>query len=479
MHEIDSRCMPQRPAVIITYKMKPRALRAIIIILTCLSLAAIVLALWPGMTPVSMCAGLAVAAAMILIARARCPWYGGVAAMVTAFAATLSLAAVALNINYFTVASGGTLADPVFHNYDAMRDWAWACNIAWGDPLPDYIYYFAPQGRAYAWLMLIFGRSIAVPLVFISLCYTATVIMTGAVTWRLTASKRAATVAVAMCALMCYLLAHSAVLLKDCPVTLAWALMAWFMAAMCRNSRLGVADWAAIVMAAFLLMLFRPNGLLMFIVPFVLMLPAMPRRRRVIIPALIVAAVALRYVSSSADIVKSIAFTTMSDDTTAMVLSNQYTAPLDRLTGNYTALPFYIKLLWLPVTVGLLFLLPFPWNFGRDMIFGPAEAVAHFGFFWYFAGLLVVFYLFSRKRPAGIPLFWMTTAGVALYIFIAYVTGGRVSRYCLPLLPLLLPAAATTLSGSYRRPALWRWIGCSGACIAAALVLAHNLQSAS
>lgn len=459
--------------------MKPRALRANITILTCLSLAAIVLALRPGMSVMSMCVGLAIAGAMILIARARCVWFGEAAATVTALAATISLSAVAININYFTVASGGTLANPVLQNYDAMRDWAWACNIAWGDALPDYIYYYAPAGRVYAWLMLVFGRSIGVPLVFISLCYTATVIMTGAVTWRLTASKRTANVAVVMCAVMCYLLAHSAVLLKDCPVTLAWALMAWFMAAMCSERRLGAADWIAIALAGALLMLFRPNGLLMLIVPFVVMLPAMSRRHRLTVPALVVVAVALRYVSWSADIVNSIAHTAMADDTTAMILTNQYTAPLDNITGDYPLLPFYIKLLWLPVTVGLLFLLPFPWNFGRDMIFGPAESVAHFGFFWYIAGILVAYYLFSRQRPAGQAMFLMTIAGVVLYVFIAYVTGGRVSRYCLPLLPMLLPPAAATLDVCYRRPTLWRWMGCSGACIAAALILAHNLQSAS
>lgn len=67
--------------------------------------------------------------------------------------------------------------------------------------------------------------------------------------------------------------------------------------------------------------------------------------------------------------------------------------------------------------------------------------------------------------------------GVVLTAGIALMTSGRVSRYCLPLLPLLLPAAASAVVYARRERSLQIWMGVFVALMVPGLVICYKLQT--
>ena len=72
----------------------------------------------------------------------------------------------------------------------------------------------------------------------------------------------------------------------------------------------------------------------------------------------------------------------------------------------------------------------------------------------------------------------MVLWGVALTLITAYSDAGRASRYCLPLLPLLLPAAAQTALLDRRRRPLHVWLAIFTIILAATLAVCHHLHTA-
>lgn len=391
--------------------------------------------------------------------------------------ATLSVILVIINANYFTAAAGRTAADPLLLNFDAMRDWTWGCSLAYGDPAPD-----APvSGMSYitAGILWLFGRSIAYPIFFVSLCYAVAIVMIGSIGFRLTGRRETGTATMAIGATMCFLLAHSSVLVKDIPVTCMFAIIIDRMVDVYgRKSGFRPADAAILIPVLALLLLMRHNMSFMLATGCLLFMIGSNRRTSahmivLALAALIGGQIVNRLVMPSPDDIMN---TITADECALMILPDDSTRPWDNITGDYTTLPFYIKLMWLPVSVAIQFLLPFPWGFERHVCFGPGVAVAHISYFWYLAGGLILYWIFAcaYKAPRNRQL--LIVWGVILTVITAYMSSGRIARYCLPYLPLLLPAAAMVLLDCRRRRSLWIWLAVFSALMLAALLICHSMQ---
>lgn len=417
-------------------------------------------------------------AAVVVCSRCFMEWMPTSGSVVLLVLGTLSLCGDIINVNYYAVAHGAVVAYPVLENFDAWRDWSWACTFVYGDPAPDtYVRCFSYVVAALLWL---FGRSIAVPIIFCSLCYLCAVALTGAIAWRLTRNRAIATTALVMAGVMCFLFAQSTILIKDCPVTLCFAVVIYMMVKWTEaDSKCRVVDFAILFLAIVMLGLLRVNALSMIAVVVLAMAFVMKAPRRMMAAGVIVFCLLWYWIVNNVLLPKtiSIMLTVQSDPSALMILPNTYAAPLERLTGDYTALPFYTKILFLPLTTAVQALLPFPWNFSRDMIFGPVEAVAHFGFPWYFVQALILYWLATMLRNAARPMQIVVFAGVAFTVATAYITSGRIARYCLPYLPMLIPAAASALVVCRKKRSLWIWLGIFTLILAVTLVICYNLQN--
>lgn len=426
--------------------------------------------------------GLSVVAYAVIIAVALCVLRASgidsaTTRIITLISSTLSVALAIVNINYFTAAVGHTAADPVLQNFDAMRDWTWACHLVFGDPEPDLFI----SGMSYmtAGILWAFGRSIAYPIFFVSLCYAISIVMIGSIAYKLTDRREVGTIAMAVGAMMCFLLAHSSVLVKDLPVTCMFAITIHRIVCIYRQHRsFTFKDLAILTPTLALLLLARHNMAFMLTIGCLLFMVDANRRTR--LSLVILAGVALiggqivnRMIMPSPD---NIINTISAEKCALMILHDDTTRPWDNIVGDYTQLPFYIKVLWLPISVAIQFLLPFPWGFERHMCFGPGVAIAHFSYFWYAAGALILYWIFACARKAPRSQQLLIAWGVMLTIITAYMSSGRIARYCLPYLPLLLPAAAIVIADCRQRRSLWIWLGIFTTLLTAALIICYSMQ---
>jgi len=141
--------------------------------------------------------------------------------------------------------------------------------------------------------------------------------------------------------------------------------------------------------------------------------------------------------------------------------------PYLRLIGPYFYFSYWKRALYLPVTLTVQFLIPFPWG-GH----GLYESLRRFQWGWYAIGGLSMFYFlfiaWRRREGIGAWAWWPLLAMVIL----AYLSAGSVSRYAGIFEAMMIPMAVSTIAtvsrGKHRRALLW-W--CIGFVIVLALLL--------
>ena len=118
---------------------------------------------------------------------------------------------------------------------------------------------------------------------------------------------------------------------------------------------------------------------------------------------------------------------------------------------NYRALldyyylysPFH-RVLMLPLTSTVQFMIPFPWRAGEDSTL--ANFICRITYGWYLlGGISLFYYLFMgwrRNENMGAWPLWPA----AVFVALAYVMAGTVNRYLLPVEPMFVPVAVYVLS---------------------------------
>lgn len=399
----------------------------------------------------------------------------------------LVVSGILVNINYFTEVSGGSYAYPVLQNTDSNADWVQAMHRLYGDAKPDAR--FMGRIRNYSYVVeffcWVFGRDIGMPMLFNALCYAFSLILIGGIAWQLSESRRMATIAMACAALMCYMMVQATVLLKDSMVVAAMSAIALAWARMGRQRKFDALDFWLLAIGIGIIGFVRANMLLMVGAgALIFALRGIPGRRPVrswldaryawVFLAVVAVFIATRIVFPHTP---QVAENIEVHHNTGVFVHHQYVAPWDdMLADDYEDMSIGRRLLWLPASVVVQFLIPFPWNFARDMVFGPTECVAHFGYFWYFAGALFLYWLFAAWKESPESLRRLAVWAILLTAVTAYMTSGRVSRYCLPFLPMILPASAWVLDRCAACRSLWIWLAVFAAFLAPTLIVCHHLQ---
>ena len=129
------------------------------------------------------------------------------------------------------------------------------------------------------------------------------------------------------------------------------------------------------------------------------------------------------------------------------------------MLGGYAFLGVWQKLLWLPVTCAVQYLIPLPWNALNDLPMGYTLAYAHQGWIWYLIGGAALYYLVYtswrnlRHELLGRYMIW----AAARFIGIAWLFGGTVSRYILPFMPVFVAGALYSLLNDRHKQSFCRF----------------------
>lgn len=333
----------------------------------------------PGVPPMAFAGFAGITAAALAVYGFLCGGASRLGAYVLLGAATLLSIGIVVNVNYFTIGSGGTDAAPVLYNSDAWRTWNDALFHldAGGEAIPPT---YGMYGGIIAVVMSLTGISVTAGLMVSMAATLMSILCSGIIAWRLIADRRIAAVSMACCAAVCYFLTSGTLLIKDAWVCASFAIVGVGFASSgdgsCRRIVLPV------YIGAVMLLLVRPNMLLAMAIGTVMcILPAAvdaEGRRK-----------AWTYIGLCAGFcillwgVGNIAQIT--PDAGGIInigMSNEwirYDAPNQlayyNIIGDYSDLPVYYKVMMLPVTAAVQFLIPFPWNWGRDIIYGPTSFV--------------------------------------------------------------------------------------------------------
>ena len=431
-----------------------------------IALVAAILYIFPGAGLLTMLIKyLGVWAVTVFAYKQLCPCnIGGFYSMLVMW--TMLAVGVTINIWYFTTYSGGTVYSPVLVNDDASTAWTQMTTVLSGTESDVSL-----ARRGYGSLLaMLCGRntpSIATLLCFNMLATMIAVVLTGAATaamlrraGEIPESKlaRAACTAMIMTGGVSYFLTTGTILIKDafCCLAMATVLYALF------GVRGSAVKWTLLVASAFLAMLIRPNMLVFIALASIFSLYS--GRRYDILPTIafcIVLAGVYIWQSHSG---QASAVIDTNDGTTSFWLGrNNGTTRLEAYStigGGYENLPILRKIVLLPFTLSVQFLTPLPWAFTRDAVFGPALSWAHFSLPWYALGGLLFYFLFFRLRRSPRNVQAAFAFALAAWAMTAFITGGTVSRYCLPWLPFLVPAAVWLFSSgqtSARSFRIWMW----------------------
>lgn len=150
------------------------------------------------------------------------------------------------------------------------------------------------------------------------------------------------------------------------------------------------------------------------------------------------------------------------------------------LIGDYYFYPIWKRLLLLPVTAGVQYIIPFPWIYEHFEI-NALSVLPRFRFMWYFIGGVCIFYylyisiLHNKQNHLGVWSWWP----LVVFLIIAYITGGTVSRYILPLQPLFAVIALYVILNVWKgkfRNSFTIWIIVYSFIMIALLLVCYNVQ---
>lgn len=125
------------------------------------------------------------------------------------------------------------------------------------------------------------------------------------------------------------------------------------------------------------------------------------------------------------------------------------------ILGDYYHYPIWKRLLYLPVTCSVQWLIPFPWLPAGESV-SLLNIAPRLRMGWYvLSGVVLYFYLFRSCRRDAVWAAWAWIP-VMCYVGIAFMTAGTVSRYILAFQPWWMSLAAITLFTCRRQPS-FRW----------------------
>lgn len=430
----------------------------------------------PGMPVVWVAAMWLIAIAAVAAYRnSRAYTWQGMVVMYVA--ATLISAGVIADVWYYTVHSGGTDSAPVLLNTDNERYWSQAVTFLanpseWFMNIRSYSYVPA----AVMWL---FGRSISACCLISMAFMMISLVQVAVICRRLGLSRSRCTMALAIMTALCYWMSMGCTLLKD-----AMAICAMLLAA---RSMLTARPSALLLLAVILGGLARPPLCGMMVLGLLLTFPFNASGKgRIALVRIAWACVCLVpwYAVNQMGVYTSPANYAVVQN----VVVNTYVAPQHyayyELFGNTGVMPMWQRVLLTPLTACVQMLIPFPWNWLRDLEYGPSFVYAHFAFPRYIFEAVFIYFLFMSRvylrryssNSRRIMIYRVAMWGLLCWLSSCVLYGGTVSRYGLSAVALMAPAVVVCLDDFGRRRSFRIWMAVFAATLAVVLCVAYRLQ---
>lgn len=404
----------------------------------------------------------------------RSPFCSRCGALVLTIAWTLLNIGVVANIWYFTTVQGGTISNPVQLNPDSFYYFALNCAdkmLALGTYSP------------YLWLhcivIWIFGHNILAVITINVIATLLTVVTTGYLSGLLAVDRnnRASTLGMAMVASVSYLMAVGTVALKEPFCILGLTLVATAMA--CINIKGSKPTFFTIFTIGTALMASTRIYFLAVIAVGVLFCFHLNRANaRVIKRCLTIVLVVwgIYLLICLIDLNRPPISTAIDKRVESYVFYHSYHERYDTFAEKYILWPAWMRLLFLPISAGVQFLIPLFWNASSSLDFGPAMAYAHFGIPWYIVGTLTLYFILFKARKATFSISRLTLWAAAAWLLPAFTFAGLVSRYGLSCIPVMIPAATMVIM-KYRGERNFRIFASTfGILIILALIAAYIFQ---
>ena len=399
---------------------------------------------------------------------------------------------VMLSIKVCTIDVGSTLEEPELTS-DSGDYYAWALSHYDGRcPSPKLPFKGLPLFMVWQWRVL--GVSVAWPLALNYMFTLLFIVMTGKVACRMLCRKfgtikpsTIAAVAMLLVSLMGFLISQGMRIQKEAGCTLGLLLVGYTLAGMASGETLTkrdrYRDIAVFVTGCLLMAMVRTNFVYFAIVGALMMIFSNHRTQwrygtlLAVIAAVITVVFSIFFSYSFGQQFRTV------DGGDAMALAFKVgivQQPYFNIIGDYYHYPEWKRMLLLPVTAGVQYIIPFPWlyDYSNAQIF---SLLPRMRLMWYFVGgaclhyFLYITILHPKSNNLGMWAWWP----LVLFMIIAYITGGSVSRYALPLQPLFVVIALYVLlnvkQGTYRR-SFTIWMIIYAFVLIAILVVCYNAQ---
>lgn len=395
---------------------------------------------------------------------------------------TLTAIGTIINIWGWTTAVGRSTAEPLFTNWDMLRYWEEA--LWWMGKGGQINSIQAGYGAFMAAVLWITGGVSIVPVMVInSLVSVLSIIVAAKVSVlaldQFTSWSRAKvhTWAMAIISLTAYYSVNGTVLLKESWTFLAMAMCVWAFLALRQGQNKRLPLWA-LVGAVVIFAVCRPGFIFIMIIGAVCLIPWATFKR--VLPVLI--ALVVFIVAFDITLRENAWFGLLGK----VFTHNEYgfafgTAGREKyeefiIEHGYFSEPAIIRVIFLPLTLGVQYLSPLPFNFSYIADMAITMPLMKLSYVWYLTGGVVIFYLLRvwRKGPKVVNL--MLLWAIIVYVCLAFYTGGTQARYTVPLLCLVIPAALYVLSHRQYYTALRRWAIAYVALVAVALAAAYHIQ---
>lgn len=390
-----------------------------------------------------------------IVARKSCSWWSP-ACSAALTVASLILVASAINYIYCHTLSVNAPLDLPFMENDSQTYYMWALHHYDGrQPLPLTTFFGVPLAMVTLWKL--FGVSIIWPVAFNVLLSTTAIILGGAMAVKLTSGRTslkastAGAITMALLAFHGYFIGQGYVLQKEPFAYLSMALigLAFININQGKDVKVSVAYYA---LGCLILALVRGRFINFAAVGVVILAISHWRTQYRSIIALAVITGITWYLSilfsSTYDMSRQLdsisggAAMAQAFREAGEGPHGHYQTLLDQL--NYFYQPCYIKVLLLPLTMSVQYIIPFLWIKGDEanwqlILIRLREA-------WYLCGGVAMCYYFvvswRRKVTLGLIAWWP----VICIALIAYITAGNVGRYNLPFQPMIAAIAVYTLA---------------------------------
>ncbi len=385
----------------------------------------------------------------------------------------------------WTLGSGAPLAHPqLFADDRHYYEWALYHFDGSGEPL-DVMFPGFPLLMVGLWRL--FGVSVAWPvamnvsftlLAMVVAAATARRMLTGKVS---TSGQTVAVLTMATTGLLSFFISQGIRIQKEAIVYLAIVLVGYSLAGL-RDCHLTRRDTAIFIVACVMLAFGRTTYLYFVMLGVGMM--AMTDVRRLWRPALTMGTVAiLLFVVGNHfayySIERHVVIVNGGNAMRECYVADGAQQPYLNLIGDYFNYPILKRLLMLPLTMGVQFMIPLPW-------LHPGVAVSidtllpRLGYGWYAVGAMAIFYFFAVSWRRRDCLGWWPWWLAASYAVIAYITAGSVNRYILPFEPLMAVLATYVLcraADGCQRKALVAWLVGFAVVIAVALGVCSRMMA--